>query len=91
MADWQQCEVVEQIQGKVSGAWVVKGTRIPVDAILANADGCSPEQIATIFEGLSADDARQVIEFDKQERQREHKQEQEYEPEQGRTKRAHSA
>jgi uncharacterized protein (DUF433 family) len=70
MADWQRCDVVERTPGKVSGAWVVKGTRIPVDAILANADGCTPEQIATMFEGLSVQDARQVIEFDKQEQER---------------------
>jgi uncharacterized protein (DUF433 family) len=85
MTDWQRCDVVERIPGKVSGAWLVKGTRIPVDAVLANADGYTPEQIAMMFEGLSADDARQVIEFDKQEREREHN------PEQERTKRAHSA
>jgi uncharacterized protein (DUF433 family) len=83
MADWQRCEVVERIPGKVSGAWIVKGTRVPVEAILANADACSPEQIATLFEGLSADDVRQVIEFERKEH--ESKQEQE------RMKRAHSA
>ena len=81
MTDWRRCDVVERIQGKVSGAWIVKGTRVPVDAILANADECSPEQIAMMFEGLSAHDARQVIEFDKQERRQE----------QERAKRAHSA
>ena len=70
MADWRRCEVVERIQGKVSGAWVVRGTRIPVDAILANAHGYTPEQIAMMFEGLSVHDARQVIEFDKQEQER---------------------
>jgi uncharacterized protein (DUF433 family) len=70
MADWRRCEVVEKIPGKVSGAWVVKGTRIPIDAILANARGYTPEQIAMMFEGLSADDARRVIEFDKQEQER---------------------
>jgi uncharacterized protein (DUF433 family) len=70
MADWRRCEAVERIPGKVSGAWVVKGTRIPVDAILANAKGYTPEQIAMMFEGLSADDARRVIEFDREEQER---------------------
>lgn len=83
MTDWRRCEVVERIPGKVSGAWIVKGTRIPVDAILANAHGHTPEQIAMMFEGLSAHDARQVIEFGMQEQERRQKQE--------RTKRAHSA
>jgi uncharacterized protein (DUF433 family) len=70
MADWRRCEVVEKIPGKVSGVWIVKGTRVPVDAILANAHGYTPEQIAMMFEGLSAHDARQVIEFDRQEQER---------------------
>jgi uncharacterized protein (DUF433 family) len=77
MADWRRCEVVERIPGKVSGAWVVKGTRVPVDAILANAHGHTPEDLAIMFDGLSADDARRVIEFDQQEQER--------------TERAHSA
>ena len=27
--DWSQCPAVESIPGKVSGAWVFKGTRLP--------------------------------------------------------------
>ena len=68
MTDWRRCDVVERTPGKVSGAWIVKGTRVPVEAILANANGYTPEQIAMMFEGLSAHDARQVIEFDRKER-----------------------
>ena len=54
MVDWTDCPDVERIPGKVSGAWLVKGTRIPVQAVLDNAAGSTPEQIATeIFEGGS--------------------------------------
>lgn len=28
--DWSQCQAVESIPGKISGAWVFKGTRLPV-------------------------------------------------------------
>ncbi len=28
--DWSQCPAVESVPGKVSGAWVLKGTRMPV-------------------------------------------------------------
>ena len=28
--DWSQCPVVESIPGKMSGAWVLRGTRMPV-------------------------------------------------------------
>lgn len=31
--DWSQCPVVESVPGKVSGAWVLKGTRMPVSVI----------------------------------------------------------
>ena len=50
--DWSKCEDVESVPGKVSGAWVIKGTRVPAQAIVDNARaGCSAEEIATeIFE-----------------------------------------
>ena len=34
--DWSQCTAVESIPGKVSGAWVFRGTRVPVSAIFEN-------------------------------------------------------
>jgi len=34
--DWSQCSAVESVPGKVSGAWVLKGTRMPVSAIFEN-------------------------------------------------------
>src|SRR5580658_7581265 len=53
--DWSKCEGVERIPGKVSGSWLVKDTRLPVWAILANADDHTPEEIANeIFEGVTA-------------------------------------
>jgi len=62
--DWSKCPDAERIPGKVSGAWLVKGTRLPVDAILANSDDYSPEEIATeIFQGITPEIARRVIEF----------------------------
>jgi len=65
--DWTQCPDAERIPGKVSGAWLAKGTRIPVQAILDNAEDFTPEQIATeIYEGLSPDQARRIIEFARQ-------------------------
>ena len=32
--DWSQCPAVESTPGKVSGAWVFKGTRLPVATVL---------------------------------------------------------
>jgi uncharacterized protein (DUF433 family) len=67
MVDWSMSPDVERIAGKVSGAWLVKGTRLPVDAILANADDFTPEQITTeIFRGITPEVARRIIAFARQ-------------------------
>jgi uncharacterized protein (DUF433 family) len=36
--DLLKCPVVESVPGKVSGAWVLKGTRMPVSAIFENIE-----------------------------------------------------
>jgi uncharacterized protein (DUF433 family) len=65
--DWSQCPDAERIPGKVSGQWLVKGTRIPVQAVLDNADDFTPEEIAgEIYEGLAVDRARRIIAFARQ-------------------------
>jgi uncharacterized protein (DUF433 family) len=62
--DWSKCEDVERIPGKVSGALLVKGTRIPVQAVLDNADDFTPEEMAAeIYEGLPVDRARRIIAY----------------------------
>ena len=65
MIDWSECQDVERITGKVSGAWLIKGTRIPVQGVLDNADdGYSPEELGeAIYDGLPVDRARRVIAF----------------------------
>lgn len=35
-ADWEGCPAVERTPGKVSGAWVFAGTRIPLHALYEN-------------------------------------------------------
>jgi uncharacterized protein (DUF433 family) len=67
MIDWSQCPDAERIPGKVSGAWLVKGTRIPVQAVLDNADDFTPEDMAAeIYEGLPVESARRIIAFARQ-------------------------
>ncbi|MBV9778618.1 MAG: DUF433 domain-containing protein [Acidobacteriaceae bacterium] len=36
--DWSQCSGVESIPGKVSGTWVLKGTRTPVKVVFENLE-----------------------------------------------------
>jgi uncharacterized protein (DUF433 family) len=62
--DWSRCPVVECIPGKVSGAWVLKGTRMPVSAIFENlAAGANIDDIMAWFDGLEREKVKAVIEF----------------------------
>jgi uncharacterized protein (DUF433 family) len=64
MTDWTDCPDVERIPGKVSGAWLMKGTRIRIEDVLTNAADQTPEQIATeVYEGLDVAAVRRVIAF----------------------------
>jgi uncharacterized protein (DUF433 family) len=55
---------VESIPGKVSGAWVLKGTRMPVSAIFENIEaGASVNDIMQWFDGLDRAQVKAVIEF----------------------------
>jgi uncharacterized protein (DUF433 family) len=48
--DWSQCPAVESIPGKVSGAWVLRGTRTPVKGLFENLEaGMSIEEVIEQF------------------------------------------
>lgn len=62
--DWSHCPVVEQVPGKVSGAWVLKGTRMPVATIFENLEaGASLDDILGWYDGLDRKQVQAVIEF----------------------------
>jgi uncharacterized protein (DUF433 family) len=64
LLDWSQCEVVESIPGKLSGAWVFRGTRIPVAAVFENLeDGFTINDIVGMFQGLTREQLQTVLEF----------------------------
>jgi uncharacterized protein (DUF433 family) len=46
MIDWTDCPDVESVPGRCSGQPVVKGTRIPVEAILANDEDSNAKETA---------------------------------------------
>lgn len=61
--DWSQCPAVESVPGRVSGAWVFKGTRMPVQTVFANLEaGMSPEEITQEFD-VTLDPIRAVLHF----------------------------
>jgi uncharacterized protein (DUF433 family) len=62
--DWSGCSALESTPGKVSGAWVFRGTRIPAAAVFENLeDGLTIDEILLMFDGLTRDQVRSVLDF----------------------------
>jgi uncharacterized protein (DUF433 family) len=61
--DWSKCAAVESVPGKVSGAWVFRGTRMPVATIFENLeDGMSIEEIMEQFD-VTREQVTAVLDF----------------------------
>ena len=61
--DWSQCPAVESVPGRVSGAWVFKGTRMPVQTVFLNLEaGMSPQEITEEFD-VTLDEIQAVLHF----------------------------
>ena len=60
--DWSKCPAVESIPGKVSGAWVFRGTRVPVSAIFENLKDSPMEEILENFH-VTRDQIQTVLDF----------------------------
>jgi uncharacterized protein (DUF433 family) len=67
--DWTQCELIEQVPGKVSGRPIVRGTRILPDAIVDSYDlGETIEELHEGFPSLSLPQIERLIEFARHQR-----------------------
>lgn len=63
MLDWSQCSAVERISGKVSGAWLFVGTRVPVKALFENLEGgATVDEFLEWFPGVSRAQVDAVLE-----------------------------
>jgi uncharacterized protein (DUF433 family) len=60
--DWSQCPAVESIPGKVSGAWVFKGTRLPVATVIENLEDLSIDEVVEQFD-VTREQVTAVLEF----------------------------
>jgi uncharacterized protein (DUF433 family) len=60
--DWSQCPAVESIPGKVSGAWLFRGTRVPVAAIFENLKTSSMEEVLENFH-VTREQIQTVLDF----------------------------
>lgn len=61
--DWSACPAVESVPGKVSGAWVFRGTRLPVATIFENLeDGMTIDEIMQQFD-VTREQITAVLDF----------------------------
>ena len=62
MTDWEKCPAVESVPGKLSGAWVFAGTRLPVSALFENLEsGATVEEFMEWFQPVDEWKVRAVL------------------------------
>lgn len=62
--DWSDCEAVEQNPRKMSGAWVFRGTRLPVTTFFENLnDGATVDEFLEWFPGVEKEQLEAVLQF----------------------------
>ena len=62
MLDWSECPAVERAPERVSGAWVFRGTRVPVRALFENLEeGASIDHFLEWFPGVTREQAVAVL------------------------------
>jgi len=65
MKDWRSCDAVERHPDKVSGAWVFRGTRVPVFMLFENLkDGAALEQFLKWFPGVKRSQVEAVLDYE---------------------------
>lgn len=62
MKQWETLAVVEQDPNKLSGAWVFRGTRVPVTALFENLrDGATIDEFLEWFPGVERAQVEAVL------------------------------
>ena len=65
MVAWNLCPAVERTPGKVSGAWLFRGTRVPVSSLFENLrDGATVEQFLDWFPGVERWQVESVLDHE---------------------------
>ena len=63
--DWETCPAVERNPGKMSGAWVFTGTRVPLYALFENlASGATVDEFVEWFPGVDEKQVRAALEHE---------------------------
>lgn len=64
MLEGSQCTAVERTPGKVSGAWVFRGTRVPVRALFESLEGGARiEDFLEWFPGVTREQVLAVLRY----------------------------
>ena len=64
MIDWSKCPGVESEPGRVGGAWIFTGTRLPVSALFGNlAEGANIEEFLDWFDGVEEWQVKAALEY----------------------------
>jgi uncharacterized protein (DUF433 family) len=63
MIDCSQCPALEIVPGKVSGAFVFRGTRVPVSAVLKNLKDLDVDEVVQEFPSVTREQIRTVLDF----------------------------
>ena len=62
--DWSHCPGVESVPGKVSGAWVFTGTRMPIAVVFENLEsGATIDEIIEWFPGITRNQIVNILLF----------------------------
>ncbi|MFZ4661668.1 MAG: DUF433 domain-containing protein [Caldilineaceae bacterium] len=65
MKQWETLDAVERNPDKLGGAWVFRGTRVPVSALFENLrDGATVEEFLAWFPGVKRSQVEAVLNFE---------------------------
>jgi uncharacterized protein (DUF433 family) len=63
LIDWSRCSVLESKPDTQGGAWVFRGTRVPVTAILRNIGEMSVPELSREFPTVQPEQITELLDF----------------------------
>src|SRR5881397_2864067 len=60
--DWSRCPIIESVPDRIGGAWVFKGTRLPVATVIENLEDLSVDEVIDQFD-VTREQVTAVLEF----------------------------
>ena len=63
LIDWSRCSVLESKPDTQGGAWVFRGTRVPVTAILRNMSELSVSEMSQEFPTVKPEQIADLLDF----------------------------